>query len=282
MAPQKFADLGKEARDLLSKNFHYGTVKLEAKTKTANGVAFSTEGTHNTDSGDVVGSLESKFTLAPYGVTLTKKWNTANVISGTVGVENKLVHGLKVDLDGTLAPMTGKMSTKLKTDFTGCANLRATADIASTDFAAPSVDVSGVFAYLGWHAGYQASYDTAASKLTANNVCLTHKTGPVTIHAALVDASKYTYTVHHEVNKTLHVAAALQCDGSETGFTVGGKYALDDTTFVKGKLDSKLNLGVSYSQNMAPGIQATLSALVNGKALDQGGHKIGLHLSFGA
>jgi voltage-dependent anion channel protein 2 len=283
MAPQKFADLGKEARDLLSKNFHFGTVKLETKTKTANGANFTLEGSQSTDSGDVAGSLETKWTIAPYGINVTKKWNTANVLSGTVGVENKLVDGLKVDLDSTFSPVTGKLSTKLKTDYTGCVNLRATADIASSDFTAPSVNASAVFAYNGWHAGYQASYDTAASKLTENNVCLAYKAGDFTIHGAIVDASKCVYTLHHEVNKSLQVAAALKCDtGSETGLTLGGKYALDDTAFVKAKVDNKLNLGLSYSQNMGSGVQATLSGSINGKALDQGGHKIGLHLNFDA
>merc|ERR1712193_396560 len=106
MAPQKFADLGKESRDLLSKNFHFGAVKLEAKTKTANGVNFTTEGSHNTDTGDVAGSIETKVSNLPYGLSLTKKWTTNNVFTGT-------------------------MSARLKTDFTGCSNLRATADIAS-------------------------------------------------------------------------------------------------------------------------------------------------------
>lgn len=38
MAPPKFNDLGKEANDLISKNFHFGVIKLEAKTKAKNGV----------------------------------------------------------------------------------------------------------------------------------------------------------------------------------------------------------------------------------------------------
>jgi len=283
MAPQKFADLGKEARDLLSKNFHFGTVKIEAKTKSANGVAFTAEGSHNTGNGDVGGSLEGKMTLSPYGVSLTKKWNTANVVSGTIGIENKLIDGLKVDLDGSFSPLTGKTSTKLKTDFTGLANLRGTLDVASADFAAPTVHLSGVVAYQTLHAGCQASYDTAASKLVENNACVTYKSGGVAIHAAILNGSKYSYSVHHAVNDNLQVAAALQCDaGAETGLTVGGKYALDSTTYVKAKLDHKLNLGVSYSQNIAAGVQATLSTSVKGKALDQGGHLVGLQLNFDA
>ena len=46
---------------------------------------------------------------------------------------------------------------KAKTDFTGINNVRATLDVASSDFAAPTVHVSGVAAYQGWHAGYQVS-----------------------------------------------------------------------------------------------------------------------------
>lgn len=38
MAPPKYDDLGKEAKDLINKNFHFGVVKLEGKTKAKNGV----------------------------------------------------------------------------------------------------------------------------------------------------------------------------------------------------------------------------------------------------
>lgn len=38
MIPPKFDDLGKEAKDLINKNFHFGVIKLEGKTKTKNGV----------------------------------------------------------------------------------------------------------------------------------------------------------------------------------------------------------------------------------------------------
>jgi len=280
MAPPKFADLGKEARDLLSKNFHLNAVKIEAKTKAANGIAFTAEGNHNTGNGDVAGSLEGKATLAP-GITLTKKWGTNNVVSGTIGVEK--IEGLKVDLDGSLAPVSGKMSLKLKTDITALANNRTTLDIATADLAKPSLNLSSVLAYQGWHAGMQVGYDTASSAMTGNQACVAYSAGGVAITAAIVNTSKYLYSVHHNVCGNLQVAAALQCDaGSETGITVGGKYSLDADTFVKAKLDNKLNLGLSYSQKLTEGVAATLSASINGKALDQGGHQVGLMLNFDA
>jgi len=281
MAPPKFDDLGKEAKDLINKNFHFGVVKLEAKTKASNGVDFTTEGNHNTDTGNVAGSLETKFKYADYGITFSEKWNTDNIIATTISVDNKIANGLKVDFDTTFAPITGKKSAKVKSSYKSCEFLHTTADI-DFDFAGPTLHGSGVFAYKGWHAGYQASYDTANSKLTANNVSLTYKDGDFVLHSGIVDASKYIGSVHHQVNENLSAAALLQwTSGSSTSnFTVCGKYTVDDQTYIKAKLDNNLRLGCSYVQSLRPGIQLTMSCLVNAKSLEAGGHKLGLSLNF--
>jgi len=281
MAPQKFADLGKEAKDLVSKNFHFGVVKLEAKTKGKGGVAFTTEGTHNTDTGNVAASLESKFKYAEYGVSFTEKWNTDNVISSTIGVENKLVEGLKIDLDTTFAPVTGKKSAKVKTAFTND-YLHATADVGFVDLTGATLHGSAVCAYNGWHAGYQASYDTVNSKVLDNNISLAYKNGDLVLHAGLANLEKYSGSVHHQVNKDLSAAALLDWSSGATNFTVCGKYTVDEDTCLKAKLDNNLRTGLSYVQKLKPGLQLTMSVLVNAKSLDQGGHKLGLSLNFDA
>jgi len=283
MAPPKFDDLGKEAKDLINKNFHFGVIKLEAKTKASNGVDFTTEGSHNTDTGNVAGSLETKFKYADYGVTFSEKWNTDNIIATNISIDDKIAKGLKVDFDTTFAPITGKKSAKVKAAYKGCDFLHTTADV-DFDFAGPTIHGSGVFAYKGWHAGYQASYDTANSKLTANNVSLTYKDGDFVLHSGIVDASKYVGSVHHQVNSNLSAAALLNwTSGSSTSnFTVAGKYTVDDHTYLKVKLDNNLRIGCSYVQSLRPGIQLTMSSLINAKSLEQGGHKIGLSLNFDA
>ena len=45
----------------------YGTYKLEVKSKTSNGVEFTTAGNSNHDSGKVGGSLETKYKYSDYG-----------------------------------------------------------------------------------------------------------------------------------------------------------------------------------------------------------------------
>jgi len=282
MGPPKFADLGKEAKDLINKDFRFGVVKLEAKTKAKDGVNFTTEGTHNTDTGNVACSLESKFKYADYGVTFSEKWNTDNVIATTISAD-KLAKGLKVDFDMTIAPITGKKSAKIKTAFDRCDNLHTTADI-DFDSAGPTLHGSGVFAHKGWHAGYQASYDTGNSKLIANNISLTYKDGDFVLHSGILDASRYEGSVHHQVNDKLTAAALLHwtAGSPSSSFTVCGKYILDDDSYVKAKLDNNLRLGLSYVQKLQAGITVTMSGLVNSKSLEQGGHKLGLGLNFDA
>jgi len=281
MAPQKFADLGKEARDLINKNFHLGAVKLEVNTASESGVKFKTEGSHNTDTGAVAATLESKFNVAPYGVSVTKKWHTDNVFSSTIGIENKLIDGLKVDLDSSYAITSGKRAMKLKTDYSYGDHLRATLDVDLA--AAPTAHFSGVVAYQGFNAGYQTSYDTAASKLLTNNFVLGMKQGDLILNAGMVNGTKYTGSIHHQVNADVAAAASVEYSADAgTALTVCGKYALDAHTSFKVKVDNNLALGVSGILKLRPGVTLTGAGLINAKALDQGGHKIGLMINFDA
>ena len=282
MAPPKFDDLGKEAKDLINKNFHFGTIKVEGKTKAKNGVEFVTDGTHNTDTGSITGGLETKFKYEEYGVTFTEKWNTDNLISTSISIDDKIAKGLKLDFDTTFTPNSGKKTAKVKSAFKHD-YIHTTTDV-DFDFAGPTVHGSGVFGYKGWLAGYQASYDTANSKLTANNVSLAFSDGDFVIHSGINDASKYVGSIHHKVNDKVSAAASLswQSGANATSLTVGGKYTLDGDTFIKAKLDNQLRLGVSYVQSLRPGVQMTMSSLVNAKSLEQGGHKLGLSLNLEA
>lgn len=57
MAPPAYGDLGKQARDVFDKGYHFGLQKLDIKTKTASGVEFSNQLNFNQESGKVIGIL---------------------------------------------------------------------------------------------------------------------------------------------------------------------------------------------------------------------------------
>jgi voltage-dependent anion channel protein 2 len=107
MSPPAYSDLGKNARDIFGKGYHFGLWKLDLKTKTDSGVEFTTAGHSNQEDGKVFGSLETKYKVKEYGLTFSEKWSTNNTLSSEVAIENQLVKGLKLSFDGSFAPQTG-------------------------------------------------------------------------------------------------------------------------------------------------------------------------------
>lgn len=106
MIPPTFCDLGKAAKDLFDKNFHFGFIKAEHKSKTPNGMDITVGGSHN-DSGKISGNLEVKYKVPDYGITFTEKWTTANIVNAELAIEDKLIEGMKQSFVASFEPNTG-------------------------------------------------------------------------------------------------------------------------------------------------------------------------------
>lgn len=281
--PTSFADLGKAARDLFSKGFNYGQYKLEAKTKTSSGVEFTTNGASSHDSGAFTGSLETKYKWSDHGVTFTEKWNTDNVLNSELSVEDQLVKGLKLSLDANFAPQTGKKGGKIKTAYKHD-YVHANLDL---DISTLTVYGAAVVGYKGWLAGYQLALDTskgAKSLLSQSNFAVGYSKDDLTLHTAIVNGNEYQGSIFHKVNSRLETGVQLSwVSGShETRFGVGAKYTPDKDTTVRAKLNNASQLGLSYQHRIRDGVNLTLSTLIEGKNLNQGGHKFGIGLDFEA
>ena len=107
MSPPQYTDVGKNAKDLFSKGYHIGFLKLDLKTKTESGVEFNTSGSSHQESGKIAGSVETKYRFQKYGMTLSEKWNTDNVLFSDITIQDKLAKGLKLDVNCSFAPQTG-------------------------------------------------------------------------------------------------------------------------------------------------------------------------------
>ncbi len=114
MSPPVYADLGKPSRDVFGKGYHFGSLKLDIKTKTSTGVEFNSVATSTIDTAKVTGNLETKYKLKEYGVTFTEKWTTDNNLSTTVDVQDQLVKGLKLTFDSNFSPTSGAKSGKVR------------------------------------------------------------------------------------------------------------------------------------------------------------------------
>lgn len=272
----KFADLGKSAKDLFSKNYGFGETKVEVKTNSTTGAEFTVTGTKNAKTGAINGSLETKYKYAPYNLTLTEKWNTKNQINLEVAVEDQVAKGLKLGVEAGFAPSSGDKSAKFTTAFKQ-GKFHFTNDLDITN--GPSVNSSGVVEEKGIIAGFDASYNVSSSALTKTHFALGYKAADFTLHA-LLDGPKLSTSLFHIVKPTVLTAVQFSWNRSsnETSLELGGQYFVDKNTFFKAKVDTKAQLGLSVTQQLQPGVKVTLSAQVDTNNLDKDAHKLGLHL----
>ncbi|XP_030593782.1 voltage-dependent anion-selective channel protein 3 isoform X2 [Archocentrus centrarchus] len=274
--PPAYSDLGKSAKDILNKGFGYGVLKLDVKTKSQSGVEFATSGSSNTDTGKSGGHLETKYKMKDLGLTFSQKWSTDNTLTTEITLEDQLANGLKLGLDTSFVPNTGKKSAKLKTSYKrDFVNVGCDLDF---DMAGPTVHTAAVLGYEGWLAGYQMAFDTAKSKLTKNNLALGYKADDFQLHTCVNDGTEFGGSIYQKVNSNLETAVNLAwtAGSNNTRFGIGAKYQLEKDASLSAKVNNACIVGLGYTQTLRPGVKLTLSALIDGKNVNAGGHKIGL------
>lgn len=282
MAPPSYNDLGKNAKDIFNKGYHFGLIKLDCKTRTNSGVEFNTGGTSNQESGKVFGSLETKYSIKEHGITFSEKWNTDNTIATDVSVADKLLKGLKLTAEATFAPQTGSKSGKLKAAFKN-AQVAMDADM-DLNTKGPLIGGSFVVGYQGWLGGYQTAFDTEKKKLTKNNFALGFSTGDFILHTCVDDGQEFGGSIYQRVSPRLEtgIQLAWSAGSNSTKFGIGAKYDLDHEACVRAKVNNASQIGLGYQQRLRDGITLTLSALIDGKNFNNGGHKVGLALELEA
>jgi len=278
MSPPTYADLGKAARDVFGKGFHFGLVKLDVKGRTSSGMELTSGGISNQDNGKITGNLEVKNKLCQHGglITLTSKWNTDNIVSTTLDVQDQWLKGLKMSLDSSYAPDTGAKNGQLKAEMkTKAATLTLDTDL---NLGGPIINSSAVLGHAGWLAGIQAAYDTSKGKLVKNNFSLGYASGDFVLHSNVNDGAIFGASMFQKVNPKLETGVNLGWTASSntTSFGVGLKYVLDSQASIRAKVNNSSQIGLGYQQKLKKGLSVTLSTLIDGKNFNQGGHKVGL------
>lgn len=279
MAPPCYADLGKQARDVFSKNFHFGLVKLDCKTKSRTGIEFTASGTSLNDTGKVNGSLEIKYKISEQGVTLKEKWNTDNNLNTEITAEDCLAKGLKLTSNLAFAPQTGKKNAVVSAAFKGdCFN--GTADM-DYNGGAPQINSSLVLSQQGWLAGAQLAFDTSKSKLTKTNLALGYTNSDVVLHSHVNDGQVFGASVFQKVRPDVQAGFMINWNTTTNAaqFGIGGVYVVDKDTSLRAKINNQASLGIGLTHRLRDGIELTMSANIDSKNFNQGGHKIGMGLN---
>lgn len=281
MAPPFYADLGKNARDVFGKGYHFGLLKLDVKTKTNTGVEFSIGGVQNIESKNVVGSLETKYKFKEYGVTFTEKWNTDNILATEIAIAD-FCDGAKLSCDTSFVPHKGDKNLRFKGDFKNdtCA-LNFESDFKS---GGPLVKGGAVLGYGGWLCGSTAGFDTGKNKLTEHKFSMGFATKDFIMNTSVNDGRIFNGSIYHKVNSMLETGVQISwaSDSNSTDFGIGCKYNLDTDTALRFKVNNQSLLGIGYSQKLRDGVSIYLSTQINGKNFKEGGHSVGLSLELEA
>jgi len=282
MSPPTYADLGKQARDVFGKGYSFGLFKLDLKTKTESGVEFASGCTSNQDSGKFFGNLETKYKIKDYGLTFTEKWNTDNILTTELALQDQGVKGLKISAEGTFAPQSGSKSAKIKSSFNhDKVSVNADVDLGN---AGPTILASAVLGYQGFLGGCQAKFDVKNSKLTSNNVALGYTSGDLVLHTNVNDGQVFGGSLYQKVTPKLDAGVDLNWStgSNDTRFALGCKWQLDQDAALRAKVNNSSQIGLGYQQKLRDGITLTLSTLIDGKNFNTGGHKVGLALELEA
>lgn len=282
MAPPAYGDLGKQARDVFSKGYHFGLLKLDLKTKTQSEVEFAAGTTNNQESGKVFGNLEAKYKVKDYGLTFTEKWTTDNIVASELAIQDQIAKGLKLSVEGTFAPQSGSKSAKIKSSYTHeSAAVNADVDFGS---AGPILTASAVLGYQGIVGGYQTKFDIQNSKVTHNNIALGYTARDFILHTNVSDGQVFGGSVYHKVNPDLDAGIDINWSSgsNDSRFGIGCKYQLDRTASLRAKVNNSGHIGLGYQQKLRDGVTLSLSALLDAQNFNNGGHKLGLALELEA
>nr|ACO12467.1 Voltage-dependent anion-selective channel protein 2 [Lepeophtheirus salmonis] len=282
MSPPTYGDLGKSSRDVFNKGYISGLFKLDVKSSTDSGVKLSFGGLMASENNKVNGNLEMKHSCKDYGVTFTEKWTTDNTLNATVDVQDKLLQGLKLSLDSSYSPVDNEKKSKVKATYKhDLMTLNGDINVLPTS---PLLNASLVLGHKNWLGGYQLSFDSSKSKLTKNAFAIDYCAKDFVLHTNMNDGNVFGASIYQKVNPQVDAGVNLGYTSSSNAstFGIGLKYKVDSGCSVSAKVNNSGIVGLGFQHKLRDGVVLSLSTLLNGKSLNEGGNKLSLGLELEA
>eukprot|EP00190_Bangiopsis_sp_CCMP1999_P007458 CAMPEP_0198726274 /NCGR_PEP_ID=MMETSP1475-20131203/3377_1 /TAXON_ID= ORGANISM="Unidentified sp., Strain CCMP1999" /NCGR_SAMPLE_ID=MMETSP1475 /ASSEMBLY_ACC=CAM_ASM_001111 /LENGTH=273 /DNA_ID=CAMNT_0044488179 /DNA_START=56 /DNA_END=877 /DNA_ORIENTATION=+ len=266
-----YADFGKVSKKLLSDDFVSGK-KVEVKTATDNGVAFTATGLESSNDGSLSGVLSWKYRV--YGNSFTTKVLTSNTIS-TEAVFDKLgVDGLKATVNGAIG--AGKQSATTKVEYSmDPVNTSALVDIVDKTVV-PSIAIG--YKNIGLGAEAVVTNDNKNVSRYSVGATVVHNDSEVTL-TAYDQLKTFKIAFSHVVTTGFSVAAEAMFnrEAQTMGMTTGIMYSAGGNV-MRLKSDSEGTLSLAYAAKVDKATTLTMSTATNLKEMEKG-QKLGLALT---
>lgn len=274
MSPPPFADLGKPVRDLFSKGFNFGVLKVDARAKTKSGIDLSSSCSSTIGAGQFVGTVDAKHKIKDYGLTVMGKWKTDNEITTELTLQDKIAEGLKLSADAVFSQAKGGISKgHLKAAYVheNCA-VNGEVDLKQ------NLTTSLVLGYKGMVGGCQVKFDPQDMQVTSNSVALGFKHGDLLVDGYCNDGQIVGGTCMLSAAPDMDLGLQVVFGPEKNDFGVGCKYKLEKDTTVKAYVNQSGVVGLGFQQLLRPGLLVSLSARLDVTQIKEGDHKIGLAL----
>jgi len=262
--------------------YHLFLYTLLQKSRTANGVSFTTEGTLKAGKG-VSGKLTAGF--SPFqGIDIGKLCVTTEGRFQTEASLKDAIEGVKFTVkaeEGANKPPAGELCVDYAAN-----NTTVNASVDVCDVNGPTVYGASSYRYenfvVGGEVRYSTGFDSNESKpsVVDYNGTLSYL-GPdfVATLQTKKKASNAIISIHQRTSKDLSIAT--QYNHASKLLTVGGLYTLDANTKFQGKLNSNGTVSANAIQTVSGGVKLISSVEVDSKNFSGDSHKFGLQLILG-
>ncbi|KAI5581923.1 hypothetical protein BDE02_07G050500 [Populus trichocarpa] len=260
--PVLFADIGKKAKDLLTKDYN-SDQRLSVSTFSDAGVALTSSAVKKggLSTGDVAALYMYKNTI--FDVKIDTESNISTTLTFTDFLPStKTIASIKFpDYN------SGKLEVQYFHD-------RASFTTAVALNQSPAIDVTATIGTPTIAFGAEAGYDTTLGSFTKYTAGIS-VTKPDS-YASLIlgdmgDSLRASYVHHLDLLKKSAVAGEItrRFSTNENTLTIGGSFPVDHLTVVKAKLNSHGKLGALVQHEVIPKSVLTISSEVDTKALDK-------------
>ncbi|KAL3118162.1 hypothetical protein niasHT_001936 [Heterodera trifolii] len=281
MAPPKFSDLGKSAKDLFSKGYAHGFMKLDVTSDVAPTVQFKTSAAHDLNSQKLDGNLEVKYKILEHGLTITEKWKTDNQLTNVLELKDKVLRGLTLTVETAFKPhVEGSRHAIAKADWANDA-FHVNGDL--TLFGGPLFTGSFVAKMSNdWLVGAQLKANLEQGTVGPTAISIGRKTAEYSLHSHTTDGTDFGASLYHRVHKNLEYGVQM---GWKTGdamasWAVATKYNMSPELTLRAKMDHNSRVSVSAVHNLNGTLKLTLSSHFAMAAFPDAQNKFGFGLEY--
>jgi len=276
MAPVIYKDVSKKAKDLLEKDF-VSTHSFEIKNSTTNGIDFKTEGKRNGTGFNL--DFEVEYTDKPAGLKVKEKLNQAGDLTLDVELSNKVVDGLKVNVESVTSSGYPK-AIKATAQYSN----KQSSTVVSVDLQKVNVEASSVIAYENFLVGAKTTFDTAKGSIGSADVVASYANKDTIVTVGLNNYEEATGSFFHNlsnVDATVVGNVSYNVNSKASKFSVGGLYKSGADSSIKGKVDHQGNLSLLYTQKMNQNLTLGLGTVINTSKLGgQQSQEVGVNFKY--